>query len=169
MLQFPLFTPIEMSKLDSGQVMKNKKWSNYFDDFSWPCAFYEVDEYKSLLEQSGLKTQRVESKQIHMSFQGKEGLTGFIRSTLNAITARIPEELRQEFIRDLVDKSVENNPPDSRGSIYLPHMLLEAEASVCRDYLGKSDHRESIPVAAAKMPQKPAITSGCPGDKISAL
>lgn len=43
MLQFPLFTPLEMSKVDSGQVMKSKKWSNYFDNFSWPWAFYEVD------------------------------------------------------------------------------------------------------------------------------
>lgn len=64
-----------------------------------------------------------------MSFQGKEGLRGFIRSTLNAITSRIPEELRQEFIGDLVDKSVESNPPDSSGFIYLPLMLFEVEAS----------------------------------------
>jgi trans-aconitate 2-methyltransferase len=128
MLQFPLFTPREMSKIDSDQVMKSKKWLNYFANFSWAFAFYETNEYKALLEECGLKVKRVELKQTHMNFQGKEGLRGFIRSTLNFITARIPEELRQEFIGDLVDKSVESNPPDSAGFIYLPLMLLEVEA-----------------------------------------
>lgn len=128
MLQFPLFTPIEMSKIDSGQVMKNKKWLNYFANFNWGFAFYETNEYKALLEESGLKVKRIELKQTYMSFQGKEGLRGFIRSTLHFITTRIPEELRQEFIGDLVDKSVESNPPDSAGFIYLPLLLLEVEA-----------------------------------------
>lgn len=128
-LQFPLFTPVEMSIIDSGQTMKTKKWSNYFDDLSWPCAFYEIDEYKDLLEKCGLKVKRVESKQTYMTFQGKEGLRGFIRSTLNAISGRVPEELRQEFIGDLVDKSVESRPPDSAGLIYLPFMSVEVEAS----------------------------------------
>jgi len=128
-IQFPLFTPIEMSIIDSGQTMKTKKWFRYFDNFSWPCAFYTIDEYTALLEKCGLKVKRAESKQTHMSFQGKEGLRGFIRSTLNAFSGRVPEELRQEFIDDLVDKSVDINPPDSAGLIYLPFMLLSVEAS----------------------------------------
>lgn len=128
-IQFPLFTPLDMNKLDAGQVMKTKKWSHYFENFSWPCAFYEVDEYQALLEEYGLKVKRVESKPTQMLFQGKEGLTGFIRSTLNAISGKVTEELRQEFIGNLVDKSVEINPPDSAGLIYLPLMLMEVEAS----------------------------------------
>jgi len=36
------------------RIVKNEKWRSYFNDFSFPYAFYSPDEYKQLLNDAGL-------------------------------------------------------------------------------------------------------------------
>lgn len=60
--------------------------------------------------------------------KGKEGLAAWIRTTWLPYTQRVPEELREEFIEELVDKYVENHPLDDEGYVHVPMMRLEVEA-----------------------------------------
>jgi hypothetical protein len=38
-----------------------------------------------------------------MSHEGREGLTGWIRTTWLPYTQRMPEKMREEFIKEIVD------------------------------------------------------------------
>lgn len=110
------------------RAMKTDKWSKYFADFSYPYSFYGPEEYRSWLERAGLKAKRVELISKDMVQEGTEGLKAWIRTTWLPYTEMIPEDLRQEFIDDIVNKYVEKYPPNSAGLIHVPLMRLDVEA-----------------------------------------
>ncbi|MFB0563557.1 MAG: trans-aconitate 2-methyltransferase [Candidatus Lokiarchaeia archaeon] len=109
-------------------MIESGKWSSYFTNFSFPYAFYGSKEYKEWLEQVGLKSKRIELIPKHMVHKGKGGLVAWIRTTWLPYTQRVPEELREEFIEELVDKYIKINPLDSEGFVHVPMMRLEVEA-----------------------------------------
>jgi trans-aconitate 2-methyltransferase len=109
-------------------MMKSKKWSKYFANFTFPYGFYGPEEYKDWLEQVGLKAKRVELIPKDMVQKGKEGLSAWVRTTWLPYTQRVPEDMREEFIKELVDKYVENHPLDKDGFVHVPMMRLEVEA-----------------------------------------
>lgn len=57
-----------------------------------------------------------------------EGLKAWIRTTWLPYTERIPEDLRQEFIDDMVNRYIDKYPPDSRGFIHVQLIRLDVEA-----------------------------------------
>jgi len=108
--------------------LKSGKWSRYFTDFSYPYGFYGPEEYKSWVKRVGLKAKRVELTPRDMIHEKIEGLKAWIRTTWLPYTERIPEDLRQEFIDDIVNRYVEKYPPDSTGLIHVQLMRLDVEA-----------------------------------------
>lgn len=108
--------------------LKSGKWSRYFKDFSYPYGFYGPEEYKIWLECVGLKAKRVELIPRDMIYEKIEGLRAWIRTTWLPYTERIPEDLRQEFIDDIVNRYVEKYPPDNTGLIYVQLIRLDVEA-----------------------------------------
>ncbi len=109
-------------------MIESEKWSMYFTNFSFPYGFYGPEEYKEWLKQVGLKAKRIELIPKDMIHKGKEGLAAWIRTTWLPYTQRVPKELREEFIDELVDKYVEKHPLDSEGFVHVPMMRLEVEA-----------------------------------------
>ncbi len=107
---------------------KSKKWSGYFKDFSSPHGFYGPEEYKDWLKDVGLKAKRVELIPRDMIHKRIEGLKAWIRTTWLPYTERIPEDLRQEFIDDIVNRYVEKYPPDNAGLIHVQLIRLDVEA-----------------------------------------
>lgn len=110
------------------KMMKSRKWSGCFTNFSFPYGFYGPEEYKEWLEQAGLEAKRVELIPKDMIHKGKEGLAAWIRTTWLPYTQRVPEGLREEFIKELVDKYVEKHPLDNNGYVHVPMVRLEVEA-----------------------------------------
>lgn len=108
--------------------LRSKKWSRYFTDFSSPHGFYGPEEYKGWLEDVGLKTKKVEIIPRDMIHKRIEGLKAWIRTTWLPYTERIPEDLRQEFIDDVVNRYVDKHPPDSEGFIHVQLKRLDVEA-----------------------------------------
>ena len=104
------------------------KWSRYFGGFEYPYGFYGPEEYGKWLSDAGLKANRVELIPKDMAQQGKEGLAGWVRTTWLPYTQRVPEELREEFIDEVVGRFVEANPPDSEGLVHVQMLRLEVEA-----------------------------------------
>jgi len=109
-------------------VIRRDRWHRYFTDFQIPYGFYVPDDYRCWLEDAGLEAKRVELIPKDMIQKGKEGLTAWIRTTWLPYTAQIPENLRNKFIADIVDKYLENHPIDDDGFIHVKMMRLEVEA-----------------------------------------
>jgi len=59
---------------------------------------------------------------------GKEGLSGWIRTTWLPYTGRVPVSGRNRFISDLAESYLERYPPDSKGLVHVRMVRLEVEA-----------------------------------------
>ena len=110
-------------------VLEDERWSRYFTDFTTPHGFYGPEEYKVWLEKVGIAAVRVELIPKDMIHEGREGLAAWIRTTWLFYTQKVPEELRGEFIREIVDRYIEKHHPDNRGIAHIRMMRLEVEAT----------------------------------------
>lgn len=104
------------------------QWQPYFYDFEFPYGFYDPEEYNSFLKKSTLEPLRVELIPKVMSYDDKEGLAGWIRTTWLPYTQRVPDDKRDVFIDQIVDQYFESNPPDQDGKIHVNMVRLEVEA-----------------------------------------
>jgi len=109
---------------DSETIVHSKKWQRYFTDFTFPWAFYGVDEYKVWLKDIGFKAKRIELIPKDMIHKGKEGLMGWIRTTWLPFTQRIPEEFREDFIGEIADRYIQSCPMDNEGFIHIQMVRL---------------------------------------------
>lgn len=110
------------------EMLEDEKWGKFFNGFSFPYGFYDVEEYKKWLNETGLKAIRVELIPKDMTQKGKEGLLGWIRTTWLPYIQRLPEELQEEFINELTDRYIEKCPLDKDGLVHIAMVRLEVEA-----------------------------------------
>jgi hypothetical protein len=75
-----------------------------------------------------MKVNRIELITKDMLHNGIEGIRGWIKSVWMPYTERIPEELRYEFIEQLVKEYIKINPPDKNGIVHSGMLRLEVEA-----------------------------------------
>ncbi len=115
-----------LSVLDS--MLVSQKWGSYFEHFEFPYGFYDPDTYKKWLIQAGLIPKRIELVSKDMKQMGKTGLAGWIRTTWLPYTERIPEDLREAFISELVDTYLNTHPVDDDGFVHVYMIRLEVEA-----------------------------------------
>lgn len=117
------------SILDVGNIMiKEGRWAQYFNGFSFPYGFYGAEEYEVWLKKVGLKAKRIEMIPKDMTQNGIDGLSGWIRTTWLPYLERIPQELREEFIEELASRYIKNNPTDEKGLVHVGMVRLEVEA-----------------------------------------
>ncbi len=118
---------IEILEL-ADQVISSQKWSKYFQNFEFPYGFFGPDEYRSGLDQSGLRTIRIELIPKEMIQPDLDGLSSWIETTWLPYTSRVPDELRYEFIHQIAESYVELNPLGKDGKFHLRMVRLEIEA-----------------------------------------
>ena len=104
------------------------KWAKYFKDFTFQYGFFGVEEYKSWLDQVGLRGVRVELIPKDMVQPGIEGLSCWVESTWLPYIERIPDRLQHDFIREIAEDYVSNHPLDSDGNVHVKMVRLEVEA-----------------------------------------
>jgi trans-aconitate methyltransferase len=112
--------------LDELQI--EDRWKKFFAGFAFPYGFYAPDEYKDWLREAGLKPERVELLHKDMKVMGKEGLAGWVRTTWLPYTERLPAEMREEFVGEIVDRYVKTHPLDASGNVHVAMVRLEVEA-----------------------------------------
>ncbi len=117
----------EVFKVANKEILEDR-WIRYFKDFTFPYGFFGPEIYKDWLNQVELRIKRVELIPKDMVYPGAEGLATWIGSTWLPYVERIPDELRHDFICELVGGYLSTNPPDSYGQVHVRMMRLEVEA-----------------------------------------
>ncbi|KHD04924.1 SAM-dependent methyltransferase [Candidatus Thiomargarita nelsonii] len=110
------------------EIQAYQKWQPYFENFEFPYGFFGVEEYESMLLNSGFKINRVELIQKKMEHAGNTGLEGWIRTTWLPYTERVPEEKREKFIEAISEKYIERVPMDTEGRVHVAMIRIEVEA-----------------------------------------
>jgi trans-aconitate 2-methyltransferase len=115
------------------EVMARPAWRPYFRGFKKQGSVYSADEYEKLLRDAGFTPYRVEFVTEDVTHPGIEALKGCARATWHRYTSRIPAEHRDAFLDEVVQRFIEQYPPDSGGQIHVRMKILEVEATVTGD------------------------------------
>ena len=110
------------------EVISLEKWCRYFEAFRFPYSFFGPDEYRTWLDRSGLLALRVELVAKDMVQRGREGLISWMKATWLPYTERVPEDLKTDFICEVVDRYLRDHPLDEEGNAHLGMVRLEVEA-----------------------------------------
>ncbi len=110
------------------ELLKMPQWKPYFENFTFPYAFLNQQEYSQLLVQAGLKPLRVELFPRDMKFPNAEGMAGWVRTTWLPFTERIPATMRDYFVKEIVNRYLTTGQVDTDGVVHLGMVRLEVEA-----------------------------------------
>ncbi len=110
------------------EMIRQSRWRRYYEDFTSPYHFYAPEEYKVWLREGGFRPKRVELLPKDMRHRGPEGFKGWLRTTWFPYTDRLPVELRDPFLSELVAAYTEAYPVDALGNVHVKMMRLEVEA-----------------------------------------
>jgi len=109
-------------------VIWSSYWCGYFEGFSFPYHFYDVDDYNQWLPQNGFRAERIELIPKDMVHENIEALKGWLRATKSDYTHRLPEELRESFLDEIVTEYTAIYPLDAKGQTHVNMIRLEVEA-----------------------------------------
>jgi trans-aconitate 2-methyltransferase len=110
------------------EIIKRHDWKKYFEGFTPPYYFHGPEEYRLWLEKSGFRIKRVELIPKDMQHQGKKWLKGWLRTTWFPYTNRLPAELRDIFLDEVIKEYTTKHPLDDHGNTHVKMVRLEVEA-----------------------------------------
>ena len=110
------------------EIISEEKWSGYFEGFKFPYGFFGPDEYLIWLDRAGLRALRVELVQKDMAQTGREGLASWFKATWLPYIEKVPKDLREDLINEVVDRYVLVHPLDDEGLVHVGMVRLEVEA-----------------------------------------
>lgn len=109
-------------------LLRQVQWKPYFEGFDFRYYFLGPEDYAPWLAESGFRARRLELAPKDMTHQGPEGLAAWIRTTWTPYTTRVPEALREQFIRELVEHYAQEHPADDAGQLHVAMVRLEVDA-----------------------------------------
>jgi trans-aconitate methyltransferase len=112
----------------ASDITRHNPWREHFYGFDFPWSFYRPDEYVGLLERAGFSARRIELVSRDMKQKGREGLLGWVRTTWMPYTERLPEDLREPFLAEAVDRYLAVHPLTAEGEAIVRMVRLEVEA-----------------------------------------
>ena len=105
-------------------LLVEEPWKEFFEGFAFPYGFFSAEEYAAFLVEAGLKPLRVELFSRDMKHAGEEGLAGWIKTTWLPYTERLPFEKRDKFVKEIVERYIQNHPKDADGVVHLGMIRL---------------------------------------------
>ena len=117
------------------KILQHPRWQRYYEDFTPPYHFYGPEEYEAWLLESCFRPVRVELVPKDMQHHGAEGLMGWLRTTWFPYTDRLPVELRDAFLTEVVEAYTAAHPIDALGNTHVKMVRLEVEAYALRSLL----------------------------------
>lgn len=108
-------------------VVSNKKWAPYFKIFNPNWHFFAPNEYQRYLQETGFKAQRLEIMHRDETYPNKAIFADSISHWLPHLRI-LPENLKADFLEDLVNTYLKSTPPDADGQIYfyIDNLIVEA-------------------------------------------
>ena len=110
------------------ELIRSEQWAQGFGDFPFPWSFPGADESKRWLVASGFEPRRVTLVAKDMTHTGRDGLAAWVRTTWLPYTQRLPEDRREAFVADAVERYLDRHPPDAAGQTHVGMVRLEVEA-----------------------------------------
>ena len=111
-------------------IIKQGRWSEFFNDFSFPYGFCSPDEYREWLNMLGFTTVKAELVTKDMIHESSEKLAAWIRTTWLPYTQRVSESKREKFIHAIVTRYIKKYPADIEGRIHLQMKRIEVQAEL---------------------------------------
>jgi trans-aconitate methyltransferase len=112
------------------RITADERWSEFFKQFEFPYHFCEVEDYEAWLPASGYRAVRIELITKDMVHKNTEGLKGWLRTTWFPYINKIPIDLRESFLDELVNTFLEEIPLDPLKQTHVKMVRLEVEAYV---------------------------------------
>lgn len=109
-------------------LIQQPTWNPYFTNFQFPYFFYSPNEYADWLTESGFQSVRRDLVPKDMIHSGKEGLSGWIRTTWMPYVHRVPEARREDLIEEFLKEYLNQHPLDRQGNSHVKMVRLEVEA-----------------------------------------
>ncbi|NEP08822.1 MAG: methyltransferase domain-containing protein [Symploca sp. SIO2C1] len=113
------------------ELINSNQWREYFIDFPFPYGFYGPQDYQHWLKDVELEPVRLELIPKDMTHKGAVGLAGWIRTTWLPYTQRLPEQMRENFVTELVERYLAYHPVTEDGLTHVQMVRLEVEAIKC--------------------------------------
>ena len=110
------------------KLIKKDFWGPYFPELKRQNHYYTAAEYGPLLEQAGFRIEKMSQDVTYTPFKDRGSLEGFFRPLCHFLD-RLPADLQQQFVEELVDIVLESNQILSDGSILLHDFKIEAIVS----------------------------------------
>jgi trans-aconitate 2-methyltransferase len=126
-IQMPSALPEAMQQALE-KTISDKKWQDYFTQFSAPWRFYQPEEYRALLVDAHLTPTRLDVVPKHEHFPSRAVFHGFLKQWFPYLRP-LPVELKDAFLTDLLDSYLEILPVDDQGRVSFILNRLEVEAT----------------------------------------
>ncbi|MEG3930484.1 class I SAM-dependent methyltransferase [Microcoleus sp. T3_B1] len=109
------------------ELLLHSKWKE-LKNFHY--QFYSPADYKEMLQTVGFCTNSVEVFSLPLKHNSKIEIKQHLEKEWISLTSRIPQEIYDVFIEDLVTIYMERNPPNQNGLIESDKQSLEIQATI---------------------------------------
>lgn len=108
-------------------ICSKEKWYPFFKDFVNPRSFFLIDEYKQISEESGLQIIDISEAEMTYFFKTETQLQDFF-SAAGCQINRIPEEHKQDFLKDFSKEFINQSKIDEEELIPVSFWCLQVVA-----------------------------------------
>jgi trans-aconitate 2-methyltransferase len=108
--------------------MRLARWRKFFRAMPKPYFFYAPEDYKKWLPKFGFKIKKIKLAPKDATYEGSDGFATWLRTTWIPYVQRVPENLREEFIKAVTRRYIAKHPPDADGKVYVKMVRLEIDA-----------------------------------------
>ena len=99
------------------KLINTDEWQRFFQGFTFPYGFYDVEEYSLWIREAGFQETRIELIPKLAIHNDRSAFEAWIRTTWLPYTQRVPETKRETFISRLADDYLHHHPIDENGKV----------------------------------------------------
>jgi len=110
------------------ESLTDSKWRAEWRPRESHYGFHGVEEYRVWLAEAGLHPDSVELIEKDMVHESREAFVGWLRTAWHPYTTRVPEILREPFLKAVADLYLATHPADSQGQVHVRMMRLQVVA-----------------------------------------
>jgi len=98
------------------ELIRSDRWGKYLTQYSAGFQFVQRDRYLDLLKAHGFKPLQVRDISLYLLFESRDSFKTYVAQWY-AYKDAIPEDQRDEFLNDVIDRYLVKQPVDAAGQI----------------------------------------------------